>query len=49
MKTKDLQSIVLSKSEKGDTQTEIHRHLNSGISLAMIKSWCQIIPQADSI
>ena len=37
MKSQDLQNIVLSKYQKGDTQTEIHRHLNSGISLATMK------------
>ena len=28
MKSKDQQNIVLLKYEKGDTSTEIHRHLN---------------------
>ena len=46
MKSKDLQSIALSKCQKDDTPTEIHRHLNSGISLAMIKRWCQMIHQS---
>ena len=27
MKSKDLQNIVLSKHQKGDTPTEIHLHL----------------------
>ena len=38
MKSKDLQNIILSKYQKGDTPTEIHRCLNGGISLAAIKS-----------
>ena len=38
MKDKDLQNIVLSKYGKGDTPTEIHRHLNDRISLVTIKS-----------
>ena len=29
MKSKDLQNIVLSKYEKNDTLTEIHRHLET--------------------
>ena len=29
--------------------TEIHRHLEGGISLVTIKRWCQIIRQSDSI
>ena len=40
MKSKDLQNIVLSKYEKGDIPTEIHRHLNGEISLATIKTCC---------
>ena len=49
MKNKDLQNIVLSKYQKGDTPTEIHRHFNGGISLSTIKSWCQTIRQSYSI
>ena len=49
MKSKDLQNIVLSKYQKGDTPTETHRHLNCGISLATTKSWCQPIHQSGSI
>ena len=45
----NLPNIVLSKYSKGDTPTEIHHHLNGGISLAAIKSGCQIIRQSDSI
>ena len=37
MKSKDLQNIVLLRYQKGDTPTEIHRHLNARISLATIK------------
>ena len=49
MKSKDLQNIILSKYQKGDTTTEIHRHLEGGIRLATIKRWCQMIPQSVSI
>ena len=45
MKSKDLQNIVLSKY---DTLTEIHRHLNDGISLARIERYCQMIRQSAS-
>ena len=38
MKSKDLQNIVVSDYQKGDTPTEIYRHLNGRISLATIKS-----------
>ena len=43
MKSKDLQNIALSKYQKCDTPTEIHRHLNSGIRLATIKRYPQVI------
>ena len=46
MKSQDLQNTALSKYPKGDIPTEIHCHLNSGIGLATIKSWCLIIPQS---
>ena len=39
MKSKDLQNIGFSKYQNGDTPTDIHRHLNDGISLATIKGW----------
>jgi len=49
MKSKDLQSIVLSKYQKGDTPTEIHRDLNGGIGLSTIKRWCQMIRRSGSL
>ena len=48
MNSKDLQDTIISKYQKGDTPTEIHRHLNSGIGLATTKNWCQTIHQSDS-
>ena len=38
MKNKDIQNIVLSKYQQDDTPTEIHHHLNGGISSTTIKS-----------
>ena len=49
MKSKDLQNIVLSMHQKSDTPTEVHRHLNGGISLATIKKCCQMIRQSGSV
>ena len=46
MKSKNLQNIVLSKYQKDHTPTEIHRHLNGGISLATMKNWCQMVCQS---
>ena len=45
MKSKDLQNIVFSKYQKGDTPTESI----GGISLTTIKSWCQMNRQSASI
>ena len=49
MKSKDLQNIVLSKYQKCDIPTEIHRQLNGETSLASIEKWCQTIRQSGSI
>ena len=37
IKSKDLPNIAFSTYRKGDTPTEIYRHLNSRISLGTIK------------
>ena len=49
MKSKDLQSIVLSKYQAGDIPTQIYRHFNGGISLATIKIWYQMTRQSNPI
>ncbi|CAF4630188.1 unnamed protein product [Rotaria magnacalcarata] len=49
MQSKDLQNIVLSKYQNGDTPTKIFRDLNGGIGLRTIKRWCQMILQSGSI
>ncbi len=49
MKSKDLQRIVLSKYQNGDTPTKIFRDLNGGIGLRTIKRWWQMICQSGSI
>ena len=49
MKSKDLQKVVLSKYQNGDTPTKIHRDLNAGTDLRTIKRWCQMIHQSGSI
>ena len=41
MKNKDLQNIILSKYQKGDTPSEIHRDSKDRISLATTKRWCR--------
>ncbi|CAF1494370.1 unnamed protein product [Adineta ricciae] len=49
MKSKDVQNIVLSKYQNGDTPTEIYRDLNGGVGLATIKRWCQMIRRSGGI
>ena len=49
MKNKDLQKVLLSKYQNGDTPTKIHRDLNGGTGLRTIKRWCQMIRQSGSI
>ncbi|CAF3343269.1 unnamed protein product [Rotaria socialis] len=49
MKSKDLQNILLSKYQNGDTPTKMFRDLNGGIGLRTIKRWCQMILQSGSI
>ena len=49
MKSKDLQKVILSKYQNGDTTTKIHLDLNGGIGLRTIERWCQMIRQSGSI
>ena len=49
MKSKDLQKVVLSKYQNGDTTTKIHRDLNGGIDLRTIERWCQMIRRSGSV
>ena len=49
MKSKDLQNVVLSKYQNGDTTTKIHRDLNGGIGLTTIKTAVPIVRQSGSI
>ena len=49
MKSKDLQKIVLSKYQNGNTSTKIYRDLNGGLGLTTIERWCQMIGGSGSI
>ena len=49
MKSKDLQKVVLSKYQNGDTPTKIHRDLNGTIGLRTTKRWCQMIHRSGSV
>ena len=48
-KSKELQKIVFSKYQNGDTSTKIYRDLNGGFGLTTIKRWCQVIRRSGSI
>ena len=39
MKSQDLQNIVLSEYQNGDTTTKIYRDFNGGIGLRTIETW----------
>ena len=49
MKSKDVQKLVLSKHEKGETTTKIFHDLNGSISLRTIQRWCKMIDKQGSI
>ena len=49
MKSKDLQRIVESKYEKGDTPYIVFQDLNGGLSLSTIKRWFGMIRSTGSI
>ena len=45
MKSKDLQNVVLSKYQNGDTPTIVYHDLSGAIGLRTIKWWFQMICQ----
>ena len=49
MKSKDLQKLALSKYEKGDSPSDIFRHLNGAVCLRTVKRWCKMIRETGSI
>ena len=49
MKSTDLQNVVLSKYQNGDTPTKIYHDLSGAIGLRTIERWCQMIHQTDTI
>ena len=49
MQSKDLQNIVLSKYQNGDTPTKIYHDLSGVTGLRAIKQWCQMICQTGTI
>ena len=49
MKSKDLQQLVLSKYESGDTIAKIYRDLNGAISYDTMRRWCNMIGKTRAI
>ena len=49
MKSKDLQQLVLSKYESGDTIAKIYRDLNGAISYDTVRRWCNMIGKTGAI
>ncbi|CAF1037694.1 unnamed protein product [Rotaria magnacalcarata] len=49
MKSKDLQQLVLSKHESGDSIAKIFRDLNGAISYDTVKRWCNMIEKTGAI
>ena len=49
MKSKDLQQLVLSKYESGDTTAKIYRDLNGAISYDTVRRWCNMIEKTGAI
>ncbi|CAF1216916.1 unnamed protein product [Rotaria magnacalcarata] len=49
MKSKDLQKLVLSKYENGDSTSKIFNDLNGSVSYHTIRRWCKMIRERGSI
>ena len=49
MKSKDLEQLVLSKHETGDTIAKIYRDLNGAISYDTVRRWCNMIEKTGAI
>jgi len=49
MKSKDLQKLLLSKYENGESVAKICHDLNGGINRATVFKWCKMIRNTDSI
>ena len=49
MKSQNLQNVVLSKYQNGDSPAKIYYDLSDAIGLRTIKRWCQMIRQTSAI
>ena len=49
MKSKDLQKLILSKYEAGQTPKKIFQDLNGAVSYRTVKRWCKMIQKTGAI
>ena len=49
MKSKDLQKLLLSKYELGQTRKRIFEDLNGAVSYPAVKRWCKMIRETGAI
>ena len=49
MKSKDLQKLVLSKYETGQTPKKIFEDLNGAVSYPTVKRWCKMIRETGAV
>ena len=49
MKSKDLQKLLLSKYETGQTSKKIFEDLNGAVSHRTVKRWCTMIRETGAI
>ena len=49
MKSKDLQKLVLSKRENGESIAKICRNLSGTVSYITVRRWCKMISESGSI
>jgi transposase len=49
MKSEDIQKLVLSKYQKGESPTKIFEDLNGSVSIRTIRRWCKMVNDTGSI
>ena len=49
MKSEDIQKLVLSKYQKGESPTKIFEDLNGFVSIWTVRRWCKMVNETGSI
>jgi len=49
MKSEDIQKLVLSKYQKGESPTKIFEDLNGFVSIWTVRWWCKMVNETGSI